>query len=267
MNIKKIKIGIIALGAMTLLNAAISTEQTKKAFSDAKACTQKGDFDCAIKNYLKASHNPYAISNIAWIYDRINKPVMALKYYKKSLSMGNTSMHKEIGYYSFIGKGMKSPDHKTALHHLKKSIETGKDTDGESEFLINLIYSFDLGVKPSRELSRKYLAKSYKKGFYKAYGEYGTQYFNGNGVEKDEKKAYSIYKEGIKKSDPGSNYYYALSLAIGSKVLKQDIKSSYYYVNESIRLGGFTIDRARGLKKNLCKSYPIKEHCKDYKKN
>ena len=109
--------------------------------------------------------------------------------------------------------------------------------------------------------AKEYFEKAVEDGFAEAYSDLGNLYFEGNGVEKDEKKAFEMYLKGAKAGDPIGMYNLGICYFWGDGT-DIDLQKAAFYHEKAAKAGlveamfdtGLNYVRGYGVSQNIKKA-------------
>lgn len=195
---------------------------------------------------------------------RQSDPGASLKWFIAAGTQGQTEAMVDAGDMMAIGRGLPAPDLGGALEWYSNAAKSGdpdgmyrlaecylhgkgiaKDPPRAVELLtasaalhnpvaINLlgdVYRRGLpGVlEPNPAESFRLFTRAKELGFLDAQGNLGVLYMNGQGVAKDEKIAFELFREGAEKNNPPCMFFYAMCLEGGVTVGKNPTEARAWY--------------------------------------
>ena len=226
-----------------------------KLLEDAKAFYEKGNYEEAHAEYLKASEYDsgeayYYLSLMAQYargterdYDK------SITYAEKGISEGYDMAAFNLGWLYLNGHGV-AVDSLKAMDYFKQSLDQVKELsdagNSEAQNLYGIMYTggytVDKDLKKAFDLTRKAAAK----GHPAAISNLGNKYEYGEGVDKDCNKALEWYEKGkaIKQErsiNALGRLYYS-----GCEDIKKDPKKAFDYYKEAAELGSISAQNMLG---------------------
>lgn len=125
-----------------------------------------------------------------------------------------------------------------------------KQGNGSAQYNLAQLYHVE-GLKDPHayEKAKYWYDKSITSGVKEAYNNLGALYLNGQGVEKDEEKAFRFFQQGAKKGDEAAKVNVAVLYAWGENVTHDKMKA-YEYLKSALKAGK---SEASGYLDKLCK--------------
>jgi len=196
---------------------------------------------------------------------RQSDPAAALKWFIAAGTQGQTEAMVDAGDMMAIGRGLPAPDLGGAVEWYSNAEKSG-DADGmyrlaecylfgkgiaqdprravelltasaalNNPVAINLLGDvFRRGlpglIEPNPAESFRLFTRAKELGFLDAQGNLGVLYMNGEGVAKDERMAFALFRAGAEKDNPPCMFFYAMCLEGGVTAGKNPTEARAWYL-------------------------------------
>ncbi|MEY3089770.1 MAG: hypothetical protein RL113_86 [Pseudomonadota bacterium] len=154
------------------------------------------------------------------------------------------------GFYALAKKGDPKAQYNLGLMYangegVQKNIQKAKQWyekaamhgHGAAQYNLGKLHHIDAKKDPSRYVKAKeWYEKSSEAGVPQAFNNLATLYMNGEGVAKNEQKAFELFLEGANKGDDASAFNVALLYGWGEQITHDKMKA-YTYLKRALKGG------------------------------
>jgi TPR repeat protein len=172
--------------------------------------------------------------------------IQALNGFYALAKQGDPRAEYNLGLMYANGNGVHQSTPK-AKQWFEKSAHQGY---GAAQYNVAKFYQLEAQNDPALyEKAKEWYEKATKAGVVQALNNLAILYMNGQGVDKDEQKAFTLFLEGANQQDHAAEFNVALLYGWGEKITHDKMKA-YTYLKRALKAGK---SQASGYLDKLCK--------------